>query len=153
MLTLFLSQEDLKMSLHCLVYTSLSRQKLSDDNIKYFLQLIRHKNEIEQVTGMLVYLDPFFIQVLEGEETTVNRLFDIIKNDPRHYKVSLIYKKPIAERHFSNWTMGFSKISYKDIEMLDGFSDFLQKPSIEFFNRSPNEVDELLYKFKHEILF
>ena len=102
---------------------------------------------------MLLYLDPFFIQALEGEESVVNQLFDAIRKDSRHDKVSLIYKKPITERHFANWTMGFSKISYKDIETLDGFSDFLQKPSIEFFNRSNNEVDELLYKFKYESLF
>jgi hypothetical protein len=147
------NKEDLKTPLHCLVYTSISSQKMSDDNLKYFLQVIRHKNELRQVTGMLLYLDPFFIQALEGEEAVVNQLFDVIKKDSRHNKVSLIYKKPIEERHFANWTMGFSKISYKDIETRDGFSDFLQKPSIEFFNRSNNEVDELLYKFKYEILF
>lgn len=141
------------MSLYCLVYTSISSQTISDDHIKYFLQIIRHKNQLRQVTGILLYLEPFFIQALEGEETVINQLFDIIKQDPRHHKVSLLYKKPIAERHFPNWTMGFSKISYKEIENVDGFSDFLQNPSIEFFNRSHNEVDELLYKFKYEILF
>jgi hypothetical protein len=145
--------QDLKTPVYCLVYTSIASQKMSDDDFKYFLQIIRHKNQLKQVTGMLLYLDPFFIQALEGEEAVVNQLFDIIKKDSRHDKVSLIYKKPIAERHFANWTMGFSKISYKDIETLDGFSDFLQKPSIDFFNRSHSEVYDLLYKFKHEILF
>jgi hypothetical protein len=147
------NKEDLKTPLHCLVYTSMASQKMSDDNLKYFLQVIRHKNQLRQVTGMLLYLDPFFIQALEGEEAVINQLFDVIKKDSRHNKVSLVYKKPIPERHFANWTMGFSKISYEDIETLDGFSEFLQKPSIEFFNRSGNEVDELLYKFKYEILF
>jgi hypothetical protein len=147
------NKEDLKMPLYCLVYTSIASQKMSDNDLKYFLQIIRHKNELRQVTGMLLYLDPFFIQALEGEEAVVNQLFDVIKKDSRHNKVSLIYKKPIGERHFADWTMGFSKISHKDIETLDGFSDFLQKPSIEFFKRSDNEVDELLYKFKYEILF
>ena len=141
------------MSLHCLVYTSISNQKILDDDMKYFLPDIRQKNQLRQVTGMLLYLDPFFIQALEGEETVINPLFNTIKKDPRHSKVTLIYKKPIIERHFADWTMGFSKISYKDIETLDGFSDFLQKPSIEFFNRSHNEVDELLYQFKYELLF
>lgn len=141
------------MSLYCLVYTSISSQKVSDDDIKYFLQIIRHKNQQQQITGMLLYLDPFFIQALEGEESVVNQLFDAIKKDTRHHKVSLIYKKPITERHFENWTMGFSKINYKDIETIEGFSDFLQKPSIEFFNRAHNEVDKLLYQFKYELLF
>ena len=102
---------------------------------------------------MLLYLDPFFMQVLEGEEATVNKLFDLIKQDSRHHKVSLIYKKPIEERYFSNWTMGFSKIGHVKLVIMEGFSDFLQKPTSEFFSTSPSKVDELLYKFKHEILF
>ncbi len=102
---------------------------------------------------MLLYLDPFFMQVLEGEEAMVNDLFNLIKQDSRHHKVSLIYKKPIEERYFSNWTMGFSKISHENIAIMEGFSDFLQRPTAEFFSNSPSKVEELLYKFKHEILF
>jgi hypothetical protein len=114
---------------------------------------IRKKNETRHVTGMLLYLDPFFMQVLEGEEAMVNDLFNLIKQDSRHHKVSLIYKKPIEERYFSNWTMGFSKISHENIAIMEGFSDFLQRPTAEFFSNSPSKVEELLYKFKHEILF
>ena len=102
---------------------------------------------------MLLYLDPFFMQVLEGQEATVDKLFNLIKQDSRHHKVSLIYKKPIEGRYFSNWTMGFSKISHENIDTMEGFSDFLQRPTSEFFSNSPSKVDELLYKFKHEILF
>ena len=141
------------MSLYCLVYTSIASRKMSDDDLKVLLKTIRKNNEIRQVTGILLYLDPFFIQVLEGEEGIVNNLFTRIKQDSRHNKVSLIYRKPIDERYFSNWTMGFSKITYENVSTLEGFSDFLQRPTAEFFSNSPSKVDELLYKFKHEILF
>jgi Sensors of blue-light using FAD len=126
---------------------------MSDDDLKVLLKTIRKNNEIRQVTGILLYLDPFFIQVLEGEEAIVNNLFTHIKQDSRHNKVSLIYKKPIEARYFSNWTMGFSKITYENVSTMEGFSDFLQRPTVEFFSNSPSKVDELLYKFKHEILF
>jgi len=141
------------MSLYCLVYTSIASRKMSDDDLKVLLKTIRKNNEIRQVTGILLYLDPFFIQVLEGEEAIVNNLFTHIKQDSRHNKVSLIYKKPIEARYFSNWTMGFSKITYENVSTMEGFSDFLQRPTVEFFSNSPSKVDELLYKFKHEILF
>ena len=141
------------MSLYCLVYTSIASRKMSDDDLKVLLKTIRKNNEIRQVTGILLYLDPFFIQVLEGREAIVNNLFTRIKQDSRHNKVSLIYKKPIEERYFSDWTMGFSKITYENISTMEGFSDFLQRPTAEFFSNSPSKVDELLYKFKHEILF
>jgi hypothetical protein len=93
------------MSLYCLVYTSIANQKMSDDNLKELLKKSRVKNERKNVTGMLLYLDPFFIQILEGEEAIVNESFNIIKQDSRHHQVKIIYKKPIEGRSFPNWTM------------------------------------------------
>jgi hypothetical protein len=49
--------------------------------------------------------------------------------------------------------MGFSKITYETVSTMEGFSDFLQRPTVKFFSNSTNKVDELLYKFKYEILF
>ena len=141
------------MSLYCLVYTSIASQRISDDDLKVFLKKTRKKNEIRNVTGMLLFLDPFFMQVLEGEETMVNDLFNFIKQDTRHHNVSLIYSKPIEERYFPDWKMGFSKITNENLSTLEGFSDFLQTPTPEFFRNSHSKVDELLYKFKHEMLF
>ena len=145
------------MSLLCLVYTSLANQKMSDDNLKDLLKKARIKNERLNMTGMLLYLDPFFIQILEGEEAIVNETYNIIKQDSRHVQVKLIYKKPIEERSFPNWTMGFNKISDENIESIEGFSDFWQRPNSEFFSDSPSEIEKMLDKFldmfKHETLF
>ena len=145
------------MSLYCLVYTSLANQKMSDDNLKELLKKSRLKNETLNITGMLLYLDPFFIQILEGEEAIVNESFNIIKQDSRHHQVKLIYKKPIEERSFPNWTMGFNKINKENIEAIEGFSDFWQRPTSEFFSGSSSETEKMLDKFldmfKHETLF
>ena len=67
------------MSLYCLVYTSISNQKMSDDNLKDLLKKSRLKNEMLNITGMLLYLDPFFIQILEGEEAIVNLISKILQ--------------------------------------------------------------------------
>ena len=145
------------MSLYCLVYTSIANQKMSDDNLKDLLKKSRLKNERKNVTGMLLYLDPFFIQILEGEEAIVNESFNIIKQDSRHHKVKIIYKKPIEERSFPNWTMGFNKISDENLEAVEGFSDFWRRPTSDFFSDSPSEIEKMLEQFldmfKHETLF
>ena len=73
------------MPLYCLVYTSIANKKMSDDDLEDLLKKIRKKNETRHVTGMLLYLDPFFMQVLEGEEAMVNDLFNLIKQDSRHH--------------------------------------------------------------------
>lgn len=80
------------MSIYCYVYTSVSKLKWADNNLKNLLNKSRQKNASQNISGMLLYLDPFFIQILEGEEQSVNELFSTIKQDHRHNKVSLIYK-------------------------------------------------------------
>ncbi|HBA65177.1 MAG TPA: blue light sensor protein, partial [Methylococcaceae bacterium] len=72
------------MPLYCLVYTSVSSQEMSDDDLKALLKKAREKNKKLNITGMLLHLDPFFIQILEGEETVVLDSFNRIKEDSRH---------------------------------------------------------------------
>lgn len=141
------------MSLYCLVYTSVANQKMSENHLKALLKKSRAKNETVGITGMLLHLDPYFIQILEGEEAVVARAFNIIKQDSRHQKVSLIYKKPITARSFANWTMGFNVINDENLEAIEGFSDFWQRPTSELFTDSPGEIEELLNKFRYETLF
>lgn len=141
------------MPLHCVVYTSVSRQEMSDKDLKELLKKSRAKNQNLNITGMLLYLDPFYIQVLEGEEATVDQLFNVIKEDPHHEKVSIIYKKPIEERSFSDWSMGFNKISNEELESMHGFCDFLENPSSESLNEAPHDIKNLLDMFRHETLF
>ena len=141
------------MSLYCLVYTSVSSQKMSDDDLKKILEKSREKNRKSNVTGMLLYLDPYFIQVLEGEEETIDSIFNTINQDSRHQKVSIIYKQPLDKRYFSNWFMGFNKLHHKDLDNLEGFSDFLQHPNPALAEDLHPEIETILRKFKNETLF
>ena len=143
---------DLTMANYCFVYTSISKQKWSEDQLKMMLRKSREKNEKQNITGMLLYLDPYFIQILEGEESIITDLFNKIKDDPRHYKVSLIYKKPIAERLFADWRMGFNVLTEENHADMDGFSDFFENPSSNYSHIS-SEIDQLLKKFRNETLF
>lgn len=140
------------MSTYCYVYTSVSNRKWTDDNLKNLLNKSRQKNEDQNISGMLLYLDPFFIQILEGEEDLVNELFNTIKQDPQHYKVSLIYKKQIEKRLFADWSMGFNVVDKEKIADIKGFSDFFENPLAQ---ASPihHEIDRLLTMFKNETLF
>jgi len=126
---------------------------MSDDDLKKILEKSREKNQRINVTGMLLYLDPYFIQVLEGDRETVDKIFDAISQDSRHQKVSIIYRQPLDKRYFSNWSMGFNKIRDQDVENLSGFCDYLQHPSPSFIAGLPSELETILRKFKDETLF
>ncbi len=138
------------MSLHCLIYTSVAKQKMTDDCLKVLLDRARPKNLSLNITGMLLYLDPYFIQILEGDINNVSETFQRISKDPIHDKISLILKKPIVERSFSNWAMGFNKASEKNIDSFVSLDVFYES---DHFRKKPKEIIELLEMFKYETLF
>lgn len=137
------------MSLYSLVYVSIATREITEDDLKTILKAARAHNKAANITGMLLYRDGFFIQAIEGEEAQVDALYSRIVQDPRHTNHLLIYKEPIEKRCFSEHSMGFSDElnvdSFKDVE---GFSDFMQRPSPEAFDQYATEVEVLLNKFK-----
>lgn len=88
--------------------------------LESILKCSRINNSKESITGMLMYHRGEFIQILEGAEDRVLKLFSLtIQNDARHSNVKLIAQGPIVHRSFSDWSMGFvgdeeiqSKVSF-----------------------------------------
>ena len=139
-----------RVSLYCLVFTSVATRKITDEDLKGLLDKSRQYNLALNITGMLLYLDPYFMQILEGDESIIDEKFKKISNDEMHHKVSLIYKQPIKERSFSKWTMGFNKIG---IQYFEGAENLIDIYNNDAFKKHPNEVIELLEMFKDETLF
>jgi hypothetical protein len=52
------------------------------------------------VTGMLLYGNERFLQVLEGEAEVVQEIYAQIKQDARHHNILTFANKPVAERAF-----------------------------------------------------
>ena len=138
------------MSIYCLVFTSIATRKVSDEDLKGLLVKSRQNNLALNITGMLLYLDPYFMQILEGDESIIDEKFKKILNNEMHHKVSLIYKKPIKERSFSKWTMGFNKIG---TQYFEGAENLIEIYKNDAFKKHPKEVIELLEMFKDETLF
>ena len=75
--------------------------------IAAILEASRRNNARCGVTGALIYNDGVFGQVLEGPAEAVEETFERIQLDDRHDGVTLLDIKPIDERRFTEWTMGF----------------------------------------------
>jgi len=116
------------MSLITLVYVSSAKRKMSDEDLKSILEVSRDNNRKQDISGMLLYRNGFFIQALEGEEDAVQALYNKIKEDPRHGNVLSVYKAKIHERSFADWSMGFNKVEDESLKKLDGFTDFINQP-------------------------
>lgn len=123
-----------------LVYVSAAARPLNADDLKNILTTARENNASLNITGMLLYHDGNFIQVLEGEQETVNTIFEKISRDPRHTNIIRVVQEPIRERLFTGWSMGFRDVGLLDADQQNSVNDFLaashKPPTPENINRS-----------------
>lgn len=110
-----------------LIYTSMASSGFNDAELPELLRHSRKNNSSVDVTGMLLYTDGSFFQVLEGDEPSLVTLFNTISADRRHEKVAKIIHEPIARRAFADWSMGFAEIDAAELAELDGVNDFFQQ--------------------------
>lgn len=106
------------------IYTSAARKNLKAEELVELLQGSRERNVDRGLTGMLLYAEGSFFQVLEGEADAVDALYAKIERDQRHDQVTLIIREPIPKRYFDDWTMGFYEISRKELAKMSGVNDF-----------------------------
>ena len=92
-----------------LIYISSTRQPLPESELDAILARSRRNNAAVAVSGLLVAGGRRFLQVLEGDEAAVEGVFRRIQQDPRHHGVVILSRKPIDERSFGQWSMGFSR--------------------------------------------
>jgi len=109
-----------------LVYTSHATNPFGESELLGLLKECREFNRANGITGMLLYIQGKFIQVLEGQKEAVVQLFDRIALDPRHLRVAVIVEGESDERIFKNWSMGFRRLTEKEAAHLGGFRDIDQ---------------------------
>jgi hypothetical protein len=105
-----------------LVYISYAGHPFSDLELIDLLQKARDNNTRAQVTGILLYAQRRFIQVLEGSETAVRGLFERIAEDPRHRKVTVVLEGTHQHRMFETWSMGFKSLTDFHFKEMSGFT-------------------------------
>ncbi len=126
---------------------------MRDQDLAELLVQARSRNERNAVTGMLLYKDGRFIQLLEGHEEKVQQSFERIRQDERHTAVELLWLRYAQYRDFPDWTMGFVNADELDPATLKGYSAFLERDlRYEEFIENSTEVHEMLKAFKEDPL-
>jgi hypothetical protein len=80
------------------------------------LRASQKNNARDGVTGMLLYADGNFLQVLEGPPETVERTFARIEQDPRHSHIIVMSDEPTTQRDFADWSMGLRRLGAEEAE-------------------------------------
>ena len=133
---------------YSITYVSSATAPLSALELRGLLEICVRNNAAFEVTGMLLYKDGNFMQVLEGEEPQVRRVHHKLARDPRHRGLITLLQGEMAERQFPNWSMGFRDLS-GGATSLEGYNEFLNLPLTgQEFQSDPSKAQKLLLTFK-----
>ncbi|HEX2855733.1 MAG TPA: BLUF domain-containing protein [Opitutaceae bacterium] len=113
------------MPLFHLLYVSSATAPFSAVDLVTLLERSRTKNHEAGISGMLLYRDGNFMQVLEGDEPVVHTVHNRISSDPRHRGLIVLLKGQIEKRTFSSWSMGFRNLDSADVKKTPGYSEFM----------------------------
>ena len=118
----------MKQLIHC-IYASTAEATFKESDIPALLTRARTGNAERGITGVLLYIEGSFFQVLEGDAAAVDDVYSRIRRDPRHTRITVIIREPIAARDFSEWTMGFCTLDPLEAGQLIGENDFFSAGS------------------------
>ena len=129
-----------------LTYWSRATNPMGDDELLALLRVSRRNNASRGLTGLLLYRDQCFLQVLEGPEGNIESVIKTIEADPRHHSVRIL-RREVGPRQFGNWQMGF--------ENLDSETDQIENSNLmklqfdpDYFGANPSTAQTLILCFR-----
>ena len=122
-----LARSNASEALFHLGYVSTETQPHSMEQLVALLQEAREVNGSRDITGLLLYREGSFFQILEGPEQAVRQIFGRIEADPRHEQVRVLFTPETQNREFADWQLGFLNLDGVDVSALSGYSDFLNR--------------------------
>jgi hypothetical protein len=130
-------------------YVSRASAPLSNEQLLSLLVQSRGNNAVAGITGMLLYGNATFLQVLEGEAEVVDALVERIGRDPRHDGVKVIGRKDVPARQYADWSMCFERVTPQGLGEIDGLRDFgAQDFTFETLSRDATVVEALMDHFR-----
>ena len=93
------------------IYSSEATMPFDIHDMEDILTKARVRNESLDITGVLIYVDGLFIQVLEGKKDRVLELIRSIESDPRHSLFKLFYQAETDSRIFDDWRMAYVDVT------------------------------------------
>ena len=126
-----ISQNSGDDALISMVYISSAVRPFENAELLRMLSTFKANNERAGISGILLYKDRSFLQVLEGPSTAVHACYQKILRDPRHTNIAKVIEHPIEERAFGQWSMGFRSIGEDAPTDIEGFSQLLHNGAFD----------------------
>tara|TARA_R110000868_G_scaffold404071_2_gene681910 strand:+ start:600 stop:1004 length:405 start_codon:yes stop_codon:yes gene_type:complete len=130
--------------LRTICYISDSRLNNSLNAFDSLTLKAKKNNATNNITGLLVYKNNNFLQVLEGKHETVDAVFNKISLDNRHHNIFKIIDTTIEQRFFGEYNFGFTVVSDKNA--LKNLTEYLNWLRIAD-NMIANEISTMVENF------
>lgn len=130
--------------IYYILYLSAAAGFMDEAELEKILLVSRGNNRLDHITGVLLYGNNNFIQLLEGEKEKVMATFGRIGADKRHLDVTVISSGSLKERCFPDWAMGFKAVRAKN---KPGVEDFIDRAKTSFANNNCELPVKLLQSF------
>ena len=137
--------------MYTLIYSSQIETYLGDIDISSLVYAARQSNADHKITGILLFLNDRFIQVLEGEKQDVKKLYDVIRQDRRHKNLKVLLEKDIDKRQFDGWNLGFKYIRDDELDNYPLLKSVVEnETTVNDESGLPDEIYNSLIDFKSE---
>ncbi len=136
---------------HSFVYLSKAKNDFDERELPSILEVSQRNNRRDGVTGILLYKDGRFLQILEGDQATVRRIAQRIEADNRHNEFAVIIDE-LMPRLFTDWSMGFADLNASVFDHHPAVLDYFRKTwCVESFQSAQTRVRRLLLNMRHSV--
>lgn len=105
----------------------------SREEIEKLLEQTQISNLKKNISGILLFSEGNFFQVIEGEEDQIKSLFSAISSDERHHNLIKIFERPIQTDLYDGYECDFvseeTRISENKLEYYTQYLQTLDSPS------------------------
>ncbi|MCA9313231.1 BLUF domain-containing protein, partial [Candidatus Saccharibacteria bacterium] len=107
------------------------------------------QNVFQNITGLLLYNEGTFLQVLEGEKDMVDSLLSKIKLDKRHNQLTVMMDRSIKHRLFKNFQTGL--VSSNNEKELVKLKSKIQLPKTSKYAKSLGAILDSFTRSWHSL--
>jgi two-component system chemotaxis response regulator CheY len=132
-------QRDKDIKLFRVVYASAASPGIGRNDIVDIFRRIQQRNFCRGAMGGLCLNSAYFLQVLEGPRSIVEKIFANIEKDDRHHDIKIIFKGYVEARTFKNCSVNIVSTAYPNV--IDAYQRY---SGSEVFSPRELTLDEAL---------
>jgi hypothetical protein len=107
------------------LYISHPTASITDADCADIVASARRNNARVGLTGMLLYVPSrAFVQVLEGEPSTITDTLSVMLRDVRHAWPTVLLDHRVDRRAFAGWPMGYRRMTLAELATADGYAGY-----------------------------